>query len=79
MLHMIPDLKDFNELLTTNDLIQIGLFSTQDAAYTARKKGCSPNYIQLKKKILYPKSAVIEFLYKNLKNGSIQQVVADTE
>ena len=75
MQHMIPDLKNFNELLTTNDLIQIGLFSTQDAAYVARKKGCSPNYIKLKKKILYPKSAVVEFLHKNLKDGSIQQIM----
>jgi len=55
-------LNNMNEFLTSQDLIDLGLYSSLDAAYVARIKSNSPQFIKMKHRILYPKKAVIEFL-----------------
>jgi hypothetical protein len=59
------------ELLSSQDLITLGLFSSPDAAYVARLHGNSPDFIKLRRKILYPKSSVIQFIEDRLKKGCI--------
>lgn len=56
-------LKDMPDLLTTNDLVALGLYSTDKAAYFARRrKISSPPYIRIGKRILYPKAELESFL-----------------
>ena len=55
-LHQMP------EYLSTQHLIQLGIYPSIDAAYQARVKGYSPRYIKLRHKVLYAKQSVIEFL-----------------
>lgn len=59
------------EFLTTKDLMSLGLFRDLDAACIARKEGYSPDYIKVGRKILFPKSRVIEFLESRMQNGNI--------
>ena len=64
------NLKDqLPELFSTQNLVDLGFWPNQDAAYLARRKGHSPDYIKVGAKILYPKSSVITFIEKHLKNG----------
>jgi len=55
-------IEEFPEFLTSEDLINLGIYISVNAAYQARVDGSSPKYIKLKHKILYPKKALIEFL-----------------
>lgn len=57
------------EYLSTQHLIELGIFPSTDAAYQARCNGNSPDFIKLKHKILFPKQAVIEFLASRLQSG----------
>jgi hypothetical protein len=53
-------------LCTSKDLIVLGIFTSENQAYHARKSGKSPDYFELPNgKIRYPKEAVIEFLEKS--------------
>ena len=62
-------------LLTSQDLVDIGLYATKDTAYVARIKGQSPPFVKLERKILYPKEGVIEFLEQRLhKEGKLNDV-----
>lgn len=62
MTQMSRALEQFPAYLTSEQLVQLGIYSSIDAAYQARIGGNSPVYIKLKHRILYPKQAVIEFL-----------------
>lgn len=67
----IKDLtKDMPPFLTPHDLVSLGLYPSVDAAYLARARGYSPDYIKNGRKILYPKSTIIEFLKKRMRSGS---------
>jgi hypothetical protein len=55
-------LKDFSTLMTSNDLVKIGLYSSIDQAYQSRLKGEGPSYIQPARKVLYPKDLVIKYM-----------------
>jgi hypothetical protein len=57
------------EYLSTRHLIQLGIYPSTDAAYQARCKGNSPDFIKLKHKILFPKQAVLEFLESRMRSG----------
>jgi hypothetical protein len=57
------------EYLSTRHLINLGIFSSIDAAYQARCNGNSPDFIKLRHKILFPKQAVINFLASRLHSG----------
>jgi len=50
------------EFMSSQDLVDLGIYASIDSAYQARKKESGPQFIKLKHKILYPKQLVIEFL-----------------
>ena len=54
------------EYLTSEQLVQLGIFSSIDAAYQARAGGHSPTFIKLRHRVLYPKQALIEFLEQRM-------------
>ena len=55
-------LEKYPEFLSSEHLVQLGIYKSTDAAYQARVHGHSPQYIKMKHKILYPRQAVIDFL-----------------
>ncbi len=59
-------LDHMSEFLSAQDLVFLGIYTSIDAAYLARKRSNSPAFIKLRHKILYPKKAVIEFLEDRL-------------
>lgn len=60
-------LESLPEFLTTSQLINIGLYPSNNAAYIARAKGQSPNFIQVNRKVLYPKSSVLNFIERHMR------------
>lgn len=50
------------EICSTSDLMKVGIFNSPQSARLARKKNRGPAYIQVGRKIIYPKQVVIEFL-----------------
>jgi len=65
-------------LLSTHDLINLGLYASIDAAYVARIRGQSPAFLKLTRKILYPKQSVIEFIEQRIHKGSHPDGVTTT-
>jgi len=65
----VKKLASYPELLSTNDLCELGLYKSQGAAYIARKKGNSPDYLVMPHRILYARSSVIQFLKNRFKKG----------
>lgn len=63
-------LETYPEFLSSSDLVSLGLFGSPDLAYLARRKGNSPDYIKIGRKVLYPKPAVVEFIEQRLQKGS---------
>ena len=66
---------DLPEFLTSADLIRLGLYTSTDACYFARKTGNSPDFIQIKRKVLYPRDGVIKFLDERKKSGDTARVL----
>lgn len=50
------------ETCTPNDLVSAGIYRTPQAAAMARYAGLSPDYFKIGGRIVYPKTAVIEWL-----------------
>jgi hypothetical protein len=69
---ILSRLEKYPEFLSSNDLVNLGLFPSPDAVYLSRYRGSSPNYIKIKKKILYPKHFVIEWINLHMRNGNIR-------
>jgi len=75
----IIDLSEYPELLTPSDLVKLGLYTSTDAAYLARVRGLSPDFIQRKGikgqkgKIFYTKKNILDFLKKHFCDGSIKK------
>lgn len=67
---VLLSLEKLPEFISVNDLIELGIFTNNTSAYLARRRGQSPDYIKLNKKIIYAKSSVIEWIKINLKDGS---------
>ncbi len=65
------DFDSLPELLTSEDLVKMGMYSSVDAAYVARAKGHSPDWIQMDRRVLYPKEWVRSFLEKYVQKGTI--------
>lgn len=57
----LKKLDTFPDMLTTNDLISLGIYKNKESAYYARKTASSPCYIQKARNILYPKAGVRSF------------------
>lgn len=66
---VISSIDSMPALLRSNDLIALGLFKSKSEAYLARVHGESPNYIQMKRKILYKKDDVLDFINKRICSG----------
>ena len=64
--NFLKKLDAFPDLLNVDDIISIGLFSHKNEAYRARKNGCSPSYLKMARKILYPKDAVRAFITRTV-------------
>ena len=63
-------LAEKRELLTTTDLVKIGIYSSDKAAYNARKrKISSPPFILVGKRVLYPRDDLKAFLEHGGGNG----------
>lgn len=67
----IPLFDSMPDLLATQDLISLGLYPSADAAYLARTRGHSPDFLKIGRKVLYPKASVIYFLEKCLQRGTV--------
>ena len=62
-------LERYPDVLSSKDLIELGLFSSICMAYRARKVGESPPYIKVGQKIMYPKEGVMEFMSEHIYSG----------
>ncbi len=61
------------ELASAKDLVKIGMYRTEQAAYAARTRGECPPFMRIPARgIVYPKIGVIEFLQNafNRENGT---------
>lgn len=65
------------EFLNSQHLVELGLYSSVDAAYLARVRGHSPHFLKLKRKVLYPKSSVIEFIEQSMERRNSSHIKAD--
>lgn len=75
---LISNFESLPALLSSNDLIKLGLYSSIDAAYVARIRGQSPTFLKLTRKILYPKQGVIEFIEQRMHKGESLDGVSTT-
>ncbi|MFA6263717.1 MAG: hypothetical protein WCW33_04175 [Candidatus Babeliales bacterium] len=66
---MLSDLASFPAFLSSNDLVNMGLFSSLEATYEARRKGKSPDFIKIRRKILYPRECVLAFIERHKYKG----------
>ena len=46
------------DFLNSKHLVDLGLFSSIDAAYIVRTRGHGPEFLKIGKKVLYPKASV---------------------
>ena len=58
-------LKKYPDFLTPNHLVEMGLYPSVDSVYLARARNQTPCFIQVKRKVLYPKLSLLEFLLDN--------------
>lgn len=59
------------EFLSSHDLVGLGLFPSTDSVYFARRRGNSPDFIKMGRKVIYPKASVVKFLEECLQKGGI--------
>ncbi len=69
MNELMETIQKYPNLLSVKDLIDLGIFSSNDYAYESRVKGNSPDYIKVGHKILFPRESVIQFLQNRFKKG----------
>lgn len=53
------------DLCTVGDLIEYGIFSSDQVAYNARIAGDGPPYYRMRRRIFYPKIEVIKYMQRN--------------
>lgn len=68
---LLSKLDQLPDWISSTQLVSLGLFSSNCAMYLARVRGQSPDYIKIGKKVLYPKSGVIDFIRNHSHDGSI--------
>lgn len=68
---VLKKLDALSEFIDVDGLVALGLYKDKNETYRSRLKGNSPHYIQIKRKILYPKEALREFIISCWNNGSI--------
>lgn len=67
---MYESLNGLPQFLSSHHLVDLGLYPSLDAVYLARIRGNSPDFIKLKRKILYPRNSLIKFLEERMQQGS---------
>jgi hypothetical protein len=65
-------LSRFPDFLSSEDLVKLGIYKSIDATYQARLKRYGPEYIKLRKKILYPKLGIVKFLTARSSQGEVE-------
>lgn len=60
---------DLPQFLSSHHLVELGLYPSLDAVYLARVRGHSPDFIKLKRKVLYPKNSVLQFIEQRMRKG----------
>ena len=64
--HKLPD------FVTSSQLVALNLFGSEATLCKARKRGCSPDYIELTpRRIVYPKAAILKFFSQKMRDGSL--------
>ncbi len=66
---IFSNLEKFPDFLSCHDLVTLGLFINSEAAYLARLRGNSPDWLKLGRKILYPKQSIIDFIDRHMRQG----------
>ncbi len=62
-------ISSFPEFLTSQNLVELGLYSNINSVYLARVKKTGPQHFKLGRKVLYPKTQVVEFIDHLIKKG----------
>ncbi len=68
--HLYNTLNDLPQFLSSRHLVKLGLYPSLDAVYLARARGQSPDFLKLKRKVLYPKDSVLLFIEQKMKKGN---------
>lgn len=68
---IINSIDSMPDLLSSHDLVTLGLYRNTNAAYLARLRGHSPDFIKVGGLVKYPKISVIEFINSRKLDGSI--------
>lgn len=63
-------LESMPEFLSSHDLVTLGMYRSTTAAYLARLRGHSPDFIKVGGLVKYPKSKIVEFINSRIQNGS---------
>jgi hypothetical protein len=62
------------ELLSSHDLVTLGLYRSTTAAYMVRLRGHSPDFIKVGGLVKYPKAKIVEFISSRIQNGSTPSI-----
>ena len=70
--------KALPELASAKDLVGIGMYRTEQAAYTARQRGQCPPYLRIPARgIVYPRDGVIAFLKSKMNDSEVVVRIQD--
>lgn len=59
------DMRNAPDFLTTENLVDLGVFHSTSAAYYSRRKKHGIDFIKIRSSVLYTKKAVISYLDRN--------------
>jgi len=59
------------EFLTTQHLVDIGLYPNRPSVHLARSRGQAPDCMRIGKKIVFPRAAIIEFVLSNMEQKKV--------
>lgn len=65
---IVGNLDAYPPMLTTNDLLELGIFNSISGAAIMRYRGNGPKCVKIGRYVLYPKENILDFLHKQLKN-----------
>jgi hypothetical protein len=75
---IISKIDSLPEFMRSSDLVDLGLFPSEDALQGARKRGLSPDYIKHGRRVIYPKASVIEYIAKLMRKGDVPKSNQET-
>jgi hypothetical protein len=75
---ILENLQSLPEFLRPYELVKMGLFTTTKAAYSARLRGKGPDFFKIGKRVLYPKTSVVEFINRSLQKGESKKVFLES-